>query len=72
MKKITKIDIDELVTGIITILKDCESYSVKEFERLVCEQKQVSKKEAEKVTDAIISSGKVGWEIFGNNFVLLS
>lgn len=72
MKTLVKIDSAKLIAGLIEILKECGSYPVKDFEKMIVEEKQVSNKEAEKVTEIIINSGKIGWEIFGNNFVLLS
>lgn len=74
MNKITKIEAEKLAIGIQKILLDMKvkdpSYPVKEFERLIMEEKGVSKKDAEKVTEAVINTGILKWEIFANNFVL--
>lgn len=76
MKRVVKIEADKLATGIRDILLDMKragkepSYPVKEFERLIMESKGVSKKEAEKVTEAVINTGIIQWEIYGNNFII--
>ena len=79
MKTITKIDSVKLASGIQAILLDMAkgkepdfepSYPVAESERLICESKGVSKKEAERVTEEVINTGIIRWKIFGNNFVL--
>lgn len=80
MKQITKIDAVPLATGIQKILLDMikeknidpndAKYPIKEFERLIVQDKGVSKKEAERVTEAVINTRILRWEIFGNNFIL--
>lgn len=82
MKTITHIDAEKLAIGIQQVLLEMlkkgraddpdyeASYPVKEFERLIMDEKQVDKKDAELVTERVINTGIVRWEIFGNNFVL--
>lgn len=75
-KLLSKINIDEIKKEILTILWNQEKsgeeprYSVKKFESELIAGSNLSKKEAELVTEMIISSGALRWEIFGNNFVL--
>ena len=78
MKVITKVDAVPLAIGIQKVLLELAKkyelqsakYPVREFERLLMESKGVSKKEAEKVTEKIINTGIIRWEMIGNNFVL--
>lgn len=76
MKTIVKIDAVKLAIGIQAILLDMvkegktAQYPVAEFERLIVKQKQVSKADAEKVTERIIGTGIIRWELGANCFVL--
>lgn len=77
-KRITHINALRLATGLqavlLQMLKDHPDkeakLSVPWFENLICERKGVSLKEAAKVTEAVINTGILRWEIFGNYFVL--
>lgn len=77
-KRITHINALRLATGLqavlLQMLKDHPDkeakLSVPWFENLICERKSVSLKEAAKVTEAVINTGILRWEIFGNYFVL--
>lgn len=78
MKKLTNINAEKLAIGIQSILLDMRikkgikepSYPVPEFERLIQEEKEVSKEDAELVTERILNIGIIRWDIIGNNFVL--
>lgn len=76
MKVITKIDAVKLAQGIqqilLTMIKDGVDprYPIKEFERLIIESKGVSPTEAERVTEKILNTGIIRWELGRNCFVL--
>lgn len=75
-KLMQKINVEELKNEVLALLRNQEksgiepSISVKKFEADLMTEKKLSKDEAELVTEMIISSGALRWEIFGNNFVL--
>ena len=75
-KLMQKINVEELKNEVLTLLRNQEksgiepSISVKKFEANLMTEKNLSKDETELVTEMIISSGALRWEIFGNNFVL--
>jgi hypothetical protein len=74
---VTSIQANHLANGIKNILLDMKrdtgrsEFPVSMFERYIIEQHGVPKQEAEKVTEAVIATGILGWDIFGNNLVLL-
>ena len=76
MKVITKIDAVKLAQGIqqilLTMIKDGVDprYPIKEFERLIIESKGISPTEAERVTEKILNTGIIRWELGRNCFVL--
>lgn len=80
MKTITKIDAVALATGIQALLLDMikqkgiepleATYPVNEFERIIMEEKQVNKKEAERVTERVLGTGIIRWDIYNNSFIL--
>jgi hypothetical protein len=77
MKKITHIDAEKLAIGMQKILLDMKKdgiaephFPVERFEEMIQEQHGVSKKDAELVTEKMIGTGIVRWEIFANRIVL--
>ena len=76
MNQLIKVEATKLAIGLQKILLDMQKehgdsyYPVDEFERLIMEQKGVSKKDAELVTERVIATGIIRWEIFSNKFVL--
>jgi SOS-response transcriptional repressor LexA len=77
MKTITKIEATKLAIGMQSILLDIAKeqgreakYPIRLFEEMIVKQKAVSKKDAEKVTEAIINTGIIRWELGSNSFVL--
>jgi hypothetical protein len=76
MRIITKIDANKLATGILDLLiqmkKDTgeASYPVPLFEKYIIEQHGVPKEEAERVTEAVLSTSIIRWDIIENNFVI--
>lgn len=78
MKTITKLDAPKLAMGIQQILLDmCKTkdpnevgYPVAEFERLLMDRKELSREDAEYVTEKIIATGIIRWDIYKNLFVL--
>lgn len=77
MKTITKIEATKLAIGMQSILLDIAKeqgreakYPIRLFEDQIVERKRVSKKDAEKVTEAIINTGIIRWELGSNSFVL--
>ena len=81
-KVLTKVDAVPLATGIQAILLDMSKklaaegsdesprYPVAEFERLLMESKGISREQAEYVTERIICTGIIRWELGANCFVL--
>lgn len=75
MKTITHIDRTKLAFGLQKILLDLAQegkparYPIAEFERLIT-RRGIPKSEAEKVTEAIIETGILRWELGSNCFVL--
>ena len=76
-RKITHIDSVRLASGIQSILLDMKKTGIKEprfpvarFEEMIQEQHLVSKAEAERVTEKVINTGILRWELFANNFIL--
>ena len=76
MKTITRIDSTRLACGIQQILLDMMKkgndprYPVEVFEQMIMDCKGVSREEAEKVTEKILGTGILRWEIGANCFVL--
>lgn len=76
MKKLISIDANSLAVGILNLLTEMKEagldpvYPVSEFEKIIMETKEVSRAEAKKVTEAVISTGVIRWEIFGNKFCI--
>lgn len=80
-RKITKIEAEKLAIGMLQILTSMYAdnkenpekgagYPVAEFERLIMESKGVSRSEAERVTDAVINTGIIRWDMSNNLFVI--
>lgn len=76
MKTITKIDAVPLAIGIQQILLDMVKkgndprFPVEYFEQIVMNRHDVSKQDAELVTERIINTGIIRWELGANCFVL--
>jgi len=80
MKTITKIDAVQLAVGLQNILLDMAKkqnlhpsdvkYPVLLFEEMIIDQKNVSKKDAELVTERVINTGILRWDIIANCFIL--
>ena len=80
MKTITKIDAVQLAIGLQNILLDMAKkqnlhpsdakYPVLLFEEMIIDQKNVSKKDAELVTERVINTGILRWDIMANCFIL--
>lgn len=81
MKVISRIDAPKLAMGIQQILLDMYAkakekeveflgYPVDVFERMIMEDKQVSKDDAERVTEKILNTGIIRWDLTNNTFVL--
>lgn len=76
MKKLTSVNAVQLAIGIQSILLDMvkegkeAKYPVREFERLICETKQVSKQDAERVTEKVINTGIIRGQLCPSCFVL--
>lgn len=77
MKQITKIDAVKLAIGMQSIILDIAKkegrearYPIRLFEEQIVERKGVSKKEAERVTEAVINTGIIRWDLSSNSFVL--
>ena len=76
--KLIQIKAVQLAIGLQKMLLDMKMrdgisephYPISEFERLIQEEKGVSALEAKLVTDKVINTGIIRWEILGNNFVL--
>ena len=80
MKTITKIDAVQLAIGLQSILLDMVKsqnlhpsevkYSVLLFEQMIIDEKDVSKKDAELVTERVLKTGILRWDIMANCFIL--
>ena len=76
MKTLTKVDAIKLATGIQQILLDMAkagiepSYPIDNFEHNIVERKQVTRKEAGRVTELVINTGIIRWDLGSNAFVL--
>lgn len=76
MNKVTRIQAVPLAIGLQQILlskfkKTEEAFiPVEYFEQLIIETKKVSREEAAKVTEAVISTGILRWDMSNNNFIL--
>lgn len=76
MRKITNVDTEKLAIGIQKILLDMKAegkkpaFPIARFEEMIQEQHGVSKEDAESVTEKVVATGIIRWEIFANNFVL--
>jgi len=81
MKVISRIDAPKLAMGLQQILLDMDAkakekgveflgYPVDVFERMIMEDKQVSKDDAERVTEKVLNTGIIRWDLTRNTFVL--
>lgn len=77
MKKITKIDSTNLAAGILATITqmmadgvETPEFPIARFEALIVARHGVSKSDAEKVTEEVLNTGIIKWNIHNNSFCL--